>query len=393
MTRSDRAGRQTPEEAARILFDDGVWNFTDHEIDGVAPYVVAIAELRRKNEALARRVERALEPYRAGRVHPRRQIPWQDTSEGLRARLLFLSENPHLELDCRDVRRTLGHTPELLYGGEGDSVWFDVSPPDLGAHGPHVGTDPGLRIQLESDAIGTRQVVRRKRAWEWIRVHELEASGREADVLASDDALAGIRLSAEALLIAKRSAHADLSDSSNAQWLRHGSHEGAPLHDAVARLCARHRLPYMRNGVIAGCISEFLISGDAECLVGIELPAALLEIGDSTAGVMSACFALKVGGIDEYVTKTDVEWIWTNVIQPRQERLLRARGAEPEGNFGPKLATLQAALPLYRRIVMEGTASPDAVKADQRAPTSQEKPDQKSVTRQLRELRKLLEPR
>ncbi|MGA8417270.1 MAG: hypothetical protein WB808_11705 [Candidatus Dormiibacterota bacterium] len=366
-------------------------NFTDDEINGVAPYRLALAQLRRKDYALARRVERALRTYLADRVYPRRQVPWQDTSEGLRARLLFLSENPHLELDCRDVRSALGHRPELLHGGEGDSVWFDVSPPDLGPSGSSVVTDPP-HIQLESDAIGTRQFVRRRRASEWIRVHELEATGR-VDALVSDDRLPGILLSAEAVLTARRSAHADLSHSSNPHWLRHGLHEGVPLDDAVACLCARHRLPCVRNGVIATRISEFLVTEETECLVGIELPEALLEIRDSTDDVIVGSFALKVGGIDEYVTKKDMEWICTNVIRPRQERLLRARGAEPEGNFGPQLATLQAALPLYRRIVMEGIALPDAVKADQLAETSEEKPDRRSVARQLRELRQLLTPR
>lgn len=394
MTRSDRAGRLTREEAARLLFGDGVWNFTDDEIDGVAPYSVALLELRRKDKALARQVERALDPYLTDRVYPLRQVPWQHTSEGLRARLRFLSENPHLELDCRDVRRTLGHTPELLYGGEGDGVWFDVPPLQLGAGGQHGVTVPGERVQLKSGAIETRQFVRQRRAWEWIRVHELEVSGRsrEADAVVSDDRVPALRLSAEAFVTAKRSAQADLSHSSNPQWLRHGSHEGAPLRDAVARLCARHRLPYVRNGVIASRIKEFLVSGEVECLVGIELPEALLEIGDSTAGVIPESFELKVGGIDEFVTKKDFEWIWTNVIRPRQERLLRERGAEPRGSFGPKLAKLQAALPVYRRIVIEGIASSGAVTADQRAETSKKSPDRKSVTRQLRELRELLEP-
>ena len=34
--------------------------------------------------------------------------PWQDTSEGLRCRLLALSQNPHLEADIATIRRALG---------------------------------------------------------------------------------------------------------------------------------------------------------------------------------------------------------------------------------------------------------------------------------------------
>jgi hypothetical protein len=59
MTRSDRARRLPAEEAARLLFGDGMWNFTDDEIDGVAPFPVALAHPRCKDRARARQVELA----------------------------------------------------------------------------------------------------------------------------------------------------------------------------------------------------------------------------------------------------------------------------------------------------------------------------------------------
>ena len=62
------------QQALEHLYGDRVPNLTRWG------YLEALRQLRRKDANLARRVERALEPFLQERAFPRRQIEWFDAS-------------------------------------------------------------------------------------------------------------------------------------------------------------------------------------------------------------------------------------------------------------------------------------------------------------------------
>lgn len=101
MTRERSADTQALREALEALAQGGM---VDLRTPG---FQEALHSLRQADPARARQVERTLEPFLRERVFARREMAWQETSEGTRARLALLPHNPHLRQDVDAVRAVL----------------------------------------------------------------------------------------------------------------------------------------------------------------------------------------------------------------------------------------------------------------------------------------------
>lgn len=322
MTRRTLEGSLSPEVALELLYGDRPRDLTSEG------YQLSLRALRRQRPAIARRVERALEPLVRSRAFPRRQISWQDTSFGLRARLLLLPDNPHLEIDSRSVRAALGVDPELLRGSL-DELLMTKAAAEI----------PGLDFAraVEQNTVST-----------WISAHRHIASGSSYDP--GPDA---VRLSSQAIRMAEESAHADLTDSRNPPWLREGLAKGTPFDDAVARLCEWHRLPSTRS--ISVAVGLYVLTKDRSQVARVSFPMALvfpLPSQDEQITEAYESFAVSIGGLDEFITKDDWNTLWTHLIRPRQESLLSQRGGQPQGRRTVDIGRLQSAMPLYRKMVL-----------------------------------------
>jgi hypothetical protein len=355
----------TQDGARQILYGPGARNFT------VEAYREAIGTLRARDPALARRVERALRPYLA-KIYPRRQRRWQDTSEGLRARLKLLPENPHVEQDASAIRTVFGITPDLLDGLYAGEAWEKL--------GKLIPEPDQQRAVFQLNLV----------AW-WRSVHEEAAMGY---VIAEEDAaeLQGVLLGAFDSAVA--SARIDLSAAAGApDWLCHpGLGAAAPLNRAITALLIRHRLPPTRS--LETALAGYVLTSDRAYLEGRDFTLTLLEMTTSTDAPSDAggTFTVTVGGLDEYVGRDDWMRIWDRGVRPRQEWLWRARGGRPSGKYGPDLERLRLGIPLYREWLRDPSRTPDEVLNEMSKSGIEVKMDVTSVRHVLRDLADLLRP-
>lgn len=360
------SARLTEDEAREILYGPGVKNFT------VEGYQEAIGLLRASAPALARRVERALKSYLATRIFPRRQRRWQDTSEGLRARLMLLPENPHVEQDASAIRTVLGITPDLLDGPYAGEAWEKLG-----------------KMMLEPDqrrAVFQLNLV----AW-WRSAHEKTAMGY---VIAGEDAAELQALLLGAFDIAVASARIDLSAGAGApDWLCHpGLGSAAPLNRAVVALLVRHRLPPTRS--LEAALAAYVLTSDRTYLEGRDFALTLLDMASLTDAASDAggTFTVIVGGLDEYVGRDDWMRIWDRGVRPRQEWLWRARGGRPSGKHGPDLERLHEGIPLYREWLRDPSRNLERVLSDVSESGIEVKMEVTTVRHVLRDLEDLLRP-
>lgn len=376
MTHKSAKGKQSRDEAFALLFPDG-------DVDLSADtYQLEVARLRRGSAAAAKKVEATLDPYLSAQVFTRRQVDWESTSLGLHARLQLLHVNPHVEHDVQDIRRSLGLDPDVLRGREDDSLWLSL------VSGERSAAEPAKAGSLD---------VRRQRATVWMAAHERFVAGRDAD-----DVI-GSELSPEAIRMADTSAQVDLAHTANPGWLRQGVTAGAPLDDAVARLCRRHLLPHTLDGKT--CLAFYILTDDKVHLKNISFPLTLfaldsLEGGAESVGIIGS-FSATIAGIDEYLSKQDWDALWTGYIGPLQERLLKRRGSEPQGRYRVDLERLRKGMPIYREVVLTGCTPGAALEALEKRGHSFARPgygfaksmDASTALRLVKDLQRLLEPK
>ena len=142
-------------EELEALYGEGLRDLTFYG------YTRASQQLRNDDPAMARRVDRRLDPFLRTKVFPRRRREWQETSEGTRARLALLAENPHLERDVRDVRSVLGVPDSQVRVLEGDDLWNQAA---------EVVRPECVRQEVERQLVGG-----------WHLIHLQAALGRELD--------------------------------------------------------------------------------------------------------------------------------------------------------------------------------------------------------------------
>ncbi len=115
-------------------------------------------------------------------------------------------------------------------------------------------------------------------------------------------------------------------------------------------------------------------------LIEVEIDYGSEQFNDPNA------FSIKLKGIDEFITTSDWKHIWRVYIEPRQRRLWKERGGNPQGRRSVKLARLKSMMVLYKKMVREGlTITQVFYSADRFA-------DQETIRRGINDLKKLLPP-
>lgn len=332
--------------------------------------VERLTDLRQRDMPLAKRFERVLRSPVGQRLFPGQLVPWQETSQGLRARLALLPRNPHLELDIRIVRQALGIPDKHLRAAPGDAIW-----------------QAAARL-AKPEAI--RQVVEDELAAEWLYAHR-EAAGHPFP------GWDPVRLPESALKVARASAAVDLANMPGHAWLQAAPADGAPadagvpIERAVARLIERHRLPPTRAAV--GRLSRHLLTGNPAWLEGWDFSIALVQPPGQPLDVGYDSASVTVVGLDAYVTREDWNEIWERVVKPRQALALASRG-QPEAR-GPRTGriwALKQVLPIYRTMILNDLTVLQALRRLAEG-GDQAKWDRSTVYRGVRELGLLLRPK
>ena len=203
-------------------------------------------------------------------------------------------------------------------------------------------------------------------------------------------------ISARASTIAQASVRTDLSTPNNPTWLRQGRKAGSPFDDAIARLCERHRFPYLVGGQIVARLGFRVLTGDPGWLDGISFVSTLVQMGAVSSTGATQTFpeahSVTVAGLDEYVTKSDWDDIYRIYVQPLQESMLRKRGNDPQGRLGPDLPALKQTMPIYRRIVIDRISISEALRREQLEGTPIGEAHRSVVSRRVSEIARLLKP-
>ena len=346
-----------------------------------------------KGRVLAKRLERLLEGSVGQRLFPGQQVPWQETSQGLRARLALLPENPHLELDVRAVSETLGIPPKHLQVGPGDAAWKAKSEPAKPAgirqRAEDELADEWPSIPKPAKPAAIRQLAEDELAHEWLSIHR-EAAAQKAFRRRL------FYLLRSAVPVAEASAAVDLANAPGPDWLQTvpaldaPGDECGPIDRAIARLIERHRLPPTRAA--ARRLIRYLLTGNSAWLTGWHLSMALVRTPGESVEPGYDSLTVTVVGLDAFVTREDWIQIWERVVAPRQSLWMRSRGQpEPRGPRGVQIAALTTILPIYRAMVLNNLT---VLQALRRLAERGEPPrlDRSTVYRGVRELRLLLDP-
>jgi hypothetical protein len=280
-------------------------------------YQQAIQGVRDNDATRARRIEREAGPYFESRVFPRRRIPWTSTSQGLRARLHLLPQNPHLELDAGQLRAALGLDP----------AWFARGPADEEGLGQ-------LGLLRPETPEGEQRVIGGHRASTWLAIHSGFPGAHEVD----DDPFA-LPDEARRNAVATGSAATTGVPAPLPQWAHLAPDApDPPLHQLAQQLLRRHHLPAVRSLELA--LLFHLLTGARSYLENRTLPAVIIELSASGVAAGYDSFTVALAGLDEFISTADWQTIWRRYIRPRQEMYLEQRGAFPRGRFGVDLRRL-----------------------------------------------------
>ncbi len=326
-----------------------------------------MASLRERDRGLAAQAERALQPWLRERVFRRQAVPWHDTSQGLRARLALLWDNPHLEEDVRSVREALGLPDDQLHARPGDEVWEDVED-----FTKKYGEWPRRETfqQVADSNLGS---------W-WLAIHR--HLPLEKDPL----------LPLDALRTARESASVDLA-SANPEWLRRTPEIGvgiSPMDRAVGRLMERHSLPATAG--LGHALPLYVLTLDKSWIAGHSFPLTLVGLGALGIDPYES-FSVSVGGLDEFVTEEDWAAVWRQDVAPRLSTLLMARGSKRFSRRGIDLERFKStgAIAVYCVMVRERLGLEKAV-ARLRDSGQDIPADVSTLSHYIHDLKRLWEP-
>jgi hypothetical protein len=345
------------QKALQLLYGLGGHDLT------VEGYSKRIHKLRKANPSLARWVERALEPFLADKIFPRKKVKWQETSEGTRLRLGLLPYNPYLKQDVAAIRFSLGIPEEQVKAKKNSPEWEDLK----------VLVKPSyIRKVLESNLVG---------AWHFL--HCQAAVGQEALLTGQEN------LPPAMVESAIGSARINLKADNIPGWLQQPLAGPAPYNNLVApvdraagRLVERYAVPWHAFLPLV----YYILTENPEFLKDIE-PFDVKISQTNTPLTAWAAFAIIIKNVDEYTRKEDWDRIWERMIKPRQEKLWELRGTKPQGRRSHDIRRLQDYLPLYNKIVVEKKTVPQVL-ADPEAGDR----EQDTVRRAMIDLSKLLKP-
>jgi hypothetical protein len=364
MTRISQKKTASVEKAFQVLYGGGIRDLT------AEGYNEAMRKLRKVDPSKARRVERTLGNVLSTRAFPRRGRPWYETSEGTRARLALLPGNPHVELDVRAIREALGIPQGQIHATEDDSAWEDVR---------RLVKPQAVRHVIEGNLTG----------W-WLYLHRQAVKGQLPDAKEDDYTI----LSAPLRESAVRSARVSLQATQDLDWLRLPPHKPelqsppmAPIDLAASMLAVRHHLPSR----VTTSLTFYILTLDPSWITGLQPVEVDVAYGGSDAD--PAVFTVTVKGIDEFMTKVDWDLVWNHYVKPRQNNIWQQRGMSPQGRRSVDIARLIRALPLYRRIVVQGAQEREIFRE---APVDWDEReldlDQETVRRDIHDLKDLITP-
>lgn len=333
-------------------------------------YQDALSRLKSIDPALARRVENTLAPFLKETIFQRRKISWVNTSQGVRARLSLLPDNPHVRDDVRTIREALGMPEDHIKLSPGDEFWKEVA----------------SRVSLAS----VRRVVEGNLASAWHFLHNYETTrGVKSDMENGGTLTEAMKQSAI------RSAHVLLGAKGVPAWLSKPpsgpapyDQSASPLDWAVGRLLERHKLPW----AAATPLSFYVLTENPDWLGHIELLSVTTSYSYYRLYETDA-FNISIEGLDEFVTAADWKRIWRDHVEPLQKRLWRQRGGVPQGRRTIEVTRLHTFMPLYTAMVRERIKIPQLLaNTGQRLSKAMESIDQETVRRALRDIKQLLSP-
>ncbi len=344
------------------LYGSGVRDFTS---DG---YVEKLSQLRKKDAAGARRVERALDDHLKQHVFPRRQREWCQTSEGIRARLALLPRNPHIQLDVRTIRDILGISADHFKACEDSPLWKEIS---------SQAKPESVRRIFEGNIVGP-----------WIILHRQAANSFIDDDM--EDLLA--HLSLEQRNSAINTSQINLRVDSVPDWLRcppNGpelyNNTKVPIDWVAGRLVERHFLPWRA----ASPLALFILTENPDWITNIEPMNVEVSYDDNTLEDPDA-FTITVKEIDEFVRKADWVHIWDEYILRRQRKMLEKRGKKPRGRRTVDIDRLKDNISLYNQMVFDGKLIADFLKES--ISLELDDTDQETIRRTINDLDDLLDP-
>ncbi len=356
MTGNQNASERQIQKALDILYE--YRNAKDLTWSG---YQAAISKLRSSDPGLAKRIERTLGAFLKERFFPRRQIEWEQTSEGFKARLKFLPDNPHFLTDVSTIRTLLGLPSNLFRITPQLPLWQELLKVTK--------NENEIIRAIESIAVA---------AWQHIHKRAFENEMLEEDP----------SISPEQRDWAVSSASVDLSGETIPDWLRIDNEPlpTAPLEWSVTRLVDRYRL----RMIFTAAISGFVLTGNRKWIENLEPVAVSVRTkpGLNRPGE----FDVTIHNIDEYITKADWDGVWRDSIKPRQNELWHLRGSNPSGKRGINTGNFRRLLPLYHQMVQTNKTVNDIVRSKAFLPKSLEDLDPETIRFGLRELDALLKP-
>jgi hypothetical protein len=381
-------GLMNREEALGILYGIGPRDFT------AEGYQEAISNLRTQDPNLARRVERALAPSLEQEIFPLRGRKWYETSQGMRARLYLLPDNPHLERDVETIRAIFGIPSNELQASREHPLW--------------------KRMAKLVDAGTLHRAVTGTLAEHWLKVHRRTALGQPIGLKPAEEDPSGATaetklLSPEAYQSAEIGAGIDLRRSQAVgtredipDWLQRVPTLGpypevsVPMDRAAAKLVERYRLPWG----LAPNLQFYILTLDKSWLANIDFVLSLVsEAGRESPHYPG--FSLTLYGLDDFVTKGEWDRIWEKVIKPKQQALSRQRGRvssqrRPQGRNAVDLNRLKSGVVLYRKMVQGKRISVEKALSqlteEGNLDSSILEKDQATARRLVRDLKDLLAP-
>ncbi len=302
-------------------------------------------------------------------------MPRKLSGEDLHGLLAAVYGPPPWDLTAEGVAAKLSALRQPLVSGEGLSA--DIKERERKRRA--LAKPPAVRRPAEDEL-----------AHEWLSIHR-EAAAQKAFRTRL------IYLARSAVPVAEASAAVDLASAPGPGWLRTAPAPdaprggSAPIDRAVARLIERHRLPPTRAA--ARRLSRHLLTGNPDWLIGWDLSMALVRTPGESVEPGYDSLTVTVVGLDAFVTREDWAEIWERVVEPRQTLWLAVRGQpSPRGPRGVQIAALEATMPLYRAIVLDGLSLPQARQALQEKRGRSTGISPSTDYRGVRALRRLLEP-
>ncbi|APH13041.1 hypothetical protein ASJ33_07670 [Dehalococcoides mccartyi] len=346
-------------------------------------YQPAITSLRKKDPALARRVERTLKLIFPEYFPRRKYIKWDDTYRATKARINLLPHNPYLRKDISDIRNALGLPDEQIKIPFEQKIYSDklqlLMKPRKNQE--KVSQEEAQRI------IGVEVLL------EWLKVfHEVETKHQIAD---SD-------LPLDIRKMAIKSAEKTFNTTNFPVWLQEHltstvNDETSFIDKVIDLLIKRHRLPfdlYWKYAIQQ--LKYYLLTNNPEWVTNLGYKNIIIS-PTFYKGSYVTHFNATITNIDETFTFEDWTKLWNKYIKPENNALLEASGSIPQGRLpvGVDFNKLEKRIKFFEPMI-NNNLSPQEIAND--CPKyldlndDEQNLEQESIVDSMKKLKTLLEP-